>query len=166
MNGLVLFLVAQALTINDICAEPIVDPKSPAPACVIEMRQLIETEHFSLTIEPRQVVHFYRDGRLLEVMPSIRQSPILIAVSVDERPVQETISSLAFYNCPAARLEQEQLLRCERRDESGNVTRLYAGLRGEHVITVSYSRSARVEGSPGEEEKFERMLESIKIVPL
>jgi hypothetical protein len=164
MSGLLLFFAAQAMTIHDICPEPFTDTKSPGTYCSIQTRQRIETEYYSFTIEPPVLILFYNEGRTMEVMPAIRQSPVLIGFSVDDKSQQELVRSLAFYNCPDATLKQGELLRCERRDED-YVSRIYAGLRGEHVISVGYSRSPLVESAPDDEARFERMLESIQLTP-
>lgn len=162
VNGL-LFILAQASSITDVCPEPIVDPASPARYCLVDTRLRIETEHYALTIEPPQIVLLQDEGRFLEVLPSPRQGPVSIGIGVDRQSEQDLSRALASYKCPNVTLEQGRFLRCEQRSEEGYVDRVYAARRGAHLIVVGYSRSPRVEASPGEEEKYEAMLESIEL---
>lgn len=157
MDGLLHVLAAAVLATADFCAAPIDGGVGEPQFCRLDSTQEIDTPFFSISVEPDFLVGVGREGRYVQIQPTLWQSPSVLTI---ERV--EGASSPNWADCSEVKETVEDAVTWQDCHKSGNgiyVRRLAAKLKGGYVL-IEYSYSDRgATLAPG----LERMTQSIRI---
>jgi hypothetical protein len=150
-------LAAAVLVTAEFCADPFDGGVGEPQFCRLYETQEISTPYFSITIEPDFLVGVDRQGRRLQIQPSLRQSPVVLSVErIDDSDGPN------WSDCPeiVETVEENVTWQDCRRTENGiHERRLLAKVNGAYVL-IEYSYGALgATLAPA----LERMTQSIRI---
>jgi hypothetical protein len=157
MDLAVQLLAAAGLATAEFCADPFEGGVEEPQFCRLYSSQDISTPYFSITVEPDFLIGVDRDGRRLQVQPTLWQSPAVLTV---ERIEGSNLPN--WSDCPTIDETVEENVTwhdCRKTENGFHERRLIAKLYGAYIL-IEYSYGALgATLAPA----LERMTQSIRI---